>query len=221
MKETNYKNFIIQFLGHAGFRVENPDLKISFAIDPFQVADVQPVDYIFITHSHYDHCDEISIKKMMKPETKIIGPNDILAELQDIASKIKTTFVGEEFVLGKLKITTIPSYNINKFRNPNEVFHTKEKGWLGFIIETEGIRFYHAGDADFIPEMKELEKIDVAFLPISGTYVMTVEEAVQAAIAIGPKLAIPMHFGKILGSSIDAQRYSNLLHGKVNVAVLS
>ena len=220
MKELNYKDYIIKSLGHDGFRIENPSLKISIAIDPFQIADEVPVDLILITHPHYDHCDDVSAHKLIKSNTKIIATGDCIAELNSLGEKVKPAYIGQEIIIGKIKIMPTPAYNTNKFKNSNEVFHPKEKGWLGYVIEIDNIRFYHAGDTDFIPEMKDLKKIDVAFLPISGTYVMDVEEAVQAAEEIQPKLAIPMHYGKILGSFVEAQRFSNLLKDKIPVSVL-
>ncbi|MEK7548552.1 MAG: MBL fold metallo-hydrolase, partial [Patescibacteria group bacterium] len=101
------------------------------------------------------------------------------------------------------------------------VFHPKQLGGLGFIVELDGRRLYHAGDTDFVPEMAGLTKIDVAFLPISGTFVMTLEESIEAAKAIKPLLAIPMHYGKLLGSVAEAHRFSNLLNTIVPVAVIS
>ena len=116
-------------------------------------------------------------------------------------------------ILGDVKIDLVPSYNTDKD------FHPKKNGWLGFIVEIEGIKIYHAGDADFIPEMKDLE-VDIALLPVSGTYVMTADQAVKAALAINPKLAIPMHYGAIVGETQDAVNFEKALAGKVDVMIL-
>ena len=120
---------------------------------------------------------------------------------------------GERIALGGLKIEAVPAYNTNKD------FHPKANGWLGFIIEIDGIRIYHAGDSDYIPEMKDLD-VDIALLPVSGTYVMDADEAVEAALAINPKLAIPMHYGAIVGDQSDATRFRDKLEGKIDVLVL-
>jgi len=112
-----------------------------------------------------------------------------------------------------LTVTAVPAYNTNK------AFHPKENGWLGFILNIDGVSIYHAGDSDFIPEMKDLE-VDIALLPVSGTYVMTSDEAVEAALAINPKLAIPMHYGAIVGDQSDAANFKDKLDGKIDVVVL-
>jgi L-ascorbate metabolism protein UlaG (beta-lactamase superfamily) len=115
----------------------------------------------------------------------------------------------------------LPAYNVNKFRTPNEVFHPKDMGGVGFVVEVDGFRMYHAGDTDRIPEMDGLKKLDLAFLPISGTFVMTLEEAIEAAQVLKPKMVIPMHFGKLLGSVGDANRYHNMLRDLIPVMVLT
>jgi len=107
----------------------------------------------------------------------------------------------------------VPAYNTNK------QFHTKDKGWVGYIFTVQGQRIYIAGDTDYIPEMKNF-KADIALLPVSGTYVMTAEEAVKAALDIKPKVAIPMHYGSIVGSGKDAKRFADSLKGKVDVLIL-
>ena len=98
-------------------------------------------------------------------------------------------------------------------------FHPQKNGWLGFILELEGVRIYHAGDTDRIPEMKNFE-VDIALLPVSGTYVMTADQAIGAALDIGPKLAIPMHYGAIVGAEDDARKFKEALEGKVEVMIL-
>jgi L-ascorbate metabolism protein UlaG (beta-lactamase superfamily) len=110
-------------------------------------------------------------------------------------------------------IETLPSYNTDKD------FHPKKNNWLGFILTVDGVRIYHPGDADFIPEMKGL-KADIAFLPVSGTYVMTAKQAAEAARAIKPKIAVPMHYGAIVGSDQDAAEFKKLLQGEVDVRIL-
>ena len=108
----------------------------------------------------------------------------------------------------------MPSYNTNK------QFHTKDKGWVGYIFTFQGQRIYIAGDTDHIPEMKTFKDIDIAFIPVSGTYVMTADEAVKAALDIKPKIAIPMHYGSIVGSKDDAKKFADGLKGKIEVVVM-
>ncbi len=228
MISTNFEEATITALGHDGFRVDYERPKLSFIFDPFDVKVGDPVDYIFISHHHFDHCDPSSIRVLMKSTTKIIAPRHCATELEEFGANVEFVDDREKHPLKILTYWTIPAYNIDKFRTPNEVFHPKTLGGVGFIVEVdlpEGksgkTRWYHAGDTDQIPEMEELKKIDVAFLPISGTFVMTLEEAIKAAELIEPKLVIPMHFGKLLGSTADANRFQNLLKDIIKVAVLS
>jgi len=116
-------------------------------------------------------------------------------------------------MIGEVTITAVPAYNIGK------PFHPKANGWLGFVVEIDGVRVYHAGDTDFIPEMKHLQ-IDVALLPVSGTYVMTADEAIQAARTIKPRVVIPMHYGTVVGAVSDAERVKAALSGEMDVVVL-
>lgn len=221
MKQTAYERATITALGHAGFVVEYPEKKLSFAFDPYDLKEGVLVDYIFISHPHFDHCDPTSIRRMLKATTKIIAPQCCAKELESFGDQVQLVADKEKHQEKALIYWTVPAYNIDKFRTPNEVFHPKELGGVGFIVEVDRARFYHAGDTDHIPEMDELKKITIAFLPISGTFVMTVEEAIEAAQAFQPKLVIPMHYGKLLGSPSEANRFSQLLAETIPVKVLS
>lgn len=221
MKQGTYKNAAITALGHAGFIVAFEDSKLRLAFDPYDIQAAEPVDYIFVSHPHFDHCDPISIRKILQPKTIIVAPECCRNELAEFGEQVEYYSGKDKEKKNDVTYWALPAYNINKFRTPNEVFHPKEMGGVGFVVEAGGLRFYHAGDTDFIPEMADLKKVDVAFLPISGTFVMTLEEAVQAAQVLKPKMAIPMHFGKLLGSASDANRYSNILREHVPVMVLT
>lgn len=227
MREATYHDFKISALAHDGFRIDNEILKLSFAFDPFDVkGEAEPVDYVFVSHPHFDHCDPVSIKKLLKSSTKVVAPESCVKELAEFDKQLELYGGKDKVQTKQLTYWAIPAYNIDKFRTPTEVFHPKELGGVGFVVEVpmagkKNVRFYHAGDTDFIPEMESVKKIDVAFLPISGTFVMTLEEALKAAELIEADLTIPMHFGKILGSVAEAHRFQNLLKDKLNVTVLS
>jgi len=197
----------ITWLGHDGFRIEAGK---TIYFDPYQIAGGPVADLILVSHEHFDHCSPEDIDKIQGPETIIVTEKDSAKKL---TGDIRVMKPGDALDLGDVKIEAVPSYNTDKD------FHPRKKGWLGFIVETEGVRVYHAGDADFIPEMKDME-VDIAFLPVSGTYVMTAEQAVQAALAVRPKLAIPMHYGAIVGDVQDAARFQKALAGKVDVRIL-
>ena len=198
----------LKWLGHDGFLLET-DLTIY--IDPFQIEGGPKADLVLITHEHYDHCSLDDIAKIQKEDTIFITEQQSAEKIQ---GDVKVMKPGETLSLLGITIETVPSYNTNK------KFHPKENGWLGFIIEINGERIYHTGDADFIPEMNDIQT-DVALIPVSGTYVMTAQEAVNAALAIKPKIAIPMHYGAIVGSEQDALDFQKSLEGKIEVRVLT
>ena len=197
----------IQWLGHDGFRIDSE--KIIY-FDPYQIEAGPQADLILISHDHFDHCSPEDVAKIQGPETIIVTEKD---SAEKLTGDVRILKPGETLNLDGVKILGVPSYNTDKD------FHPRKNGWLGFLVEVSGIPIYHAGDTDFIPEMKDLE-VDIALLPVSGTYVMTAEQAVKAALAIGPGLAIPMHYGAIVGSNQDALDFKNALEGKVDVLIL-
>jgi L-ascorbate metabolism protein UlaG (beta-lactamase superfamily) len=197
----------INWLGHDSFRIDGDQ---TIYIDPFQIEPGKTADLILITHDHHDHCSLEDIAKIQGEDTLIITE---ALSAKKLNGNVKLMKPGDKTEVSGIIIEAVPSYNTNKD------FHPKENGWLGFIIEINGERIYHTGDADFIPEMKEI-KTDIALIPVSGTYVMTAEEAVEAALAIQPKIAIPMHYGAIVGSEEDAFRFQKALEGKIEVRVL-
>ena len=197
----------IHWLGHDGFRIDTE--KIIY-FDPYQIEAGPQADLILISHDHFDHCSPEDVAKIQGPETIIVTEKD---SAEKLTGDVRILKPGEILNPDGVKILGVPSYNTDKD------FHPKKNGWLGFLIEVDGIRIYHAGDTDFIPEMKGLE-VDIALLPVSGTYVMTAEQAVKAALAIGPALAIPMHYGAIVGGNQDALDFKNGLDGKVDVLIL-
>lgn len=197
----------IHWLGHDTFRITGE--KIIYT-DPFKIKKKDTADIILITHEHYDHCSPEDVKKIQGPDTVIVAPADCAAKLR---GTVKTVRPGDKIEVSGIAIEAVPSYNTNK------QFHTKDRSWVGYIFTMAGERIYLAGDTDYIPEMKTI-KADIALLPVSGTYVMTADEAAQAALDIKPKIAVPMHYGSIVGSSSDAKRFAEKLKGKVAVEIL-
>lgn len=198
----------ITWLGHDGFLIKG-DGK-SIVIDPFEVKECEPADIILVTHEHYDHCSPQDVKKIQKDSTIIVTE---ASSAKKLSGDVRVVRPGDKLTVLGIPIEAVPAYNTNKH------FHPKDNGWLGFMITVDGVRIYHAGDTDLIPEMGTLQ-VDIALLPVSGTYVMTAEEAVEAARTIKPKLVIPMHYGAIVGSAQDAQRFSEALRGTCDVVVL-
>ncbi len=207
MPQNMLKN--IKRLGHAGFAINALDKII--VIDPFQIKEIVPADIILITHSHYDHCSVEDIDKIKKSDTVIVTEAESAKKL---SGNVRVVKPGDKINVSGVQIEAVKAYNTNK------TFHPKTNGWLGFIITVDGIRIYHAGDTDLIPEMDKFE-VDIALLPVSGTYVMTAEEAVEAAKRLKPEIAIPMHFDSIVGSKEDAIKFKKDLEGICEVELLS
>lgn len=197
----------IHWLGHDAFRIEGEQVIYT---DPFKIKKKGVADIILITHEHYDHCSPEDVKKIQGPDTVILSPADCAAKLQ---GNIKVVKPGDKIEVRGVMIETVPSYNTNK------QFHTKDRGWVGYVFTAKGQRIYIAGDTDYIPEMKNI-RADIALLPVSGTYVMTADEAAQAALDIKPKVAIPMHYGSIVGTKEDALKFAKKLKGKIDVVIL-
>jgi L-ascorbate metabolism protein UlaG (beta-lactamase superfamily) len=200
----------IDWLGHSGILIK--DSKIIY-IDPYAIKDnSEKADFILITHSHYDHCSIEDMQKIVQPGTKIILPPDCQSKVTrfSVPVQIEIFQPDQEKSFGAIKISSFPAYNVDKS------FHPKSEGWLGYLIKTDGVLIYHAGDTDIIPEMKNLtgygqsKKDFVAFLPIGGRFTMNAEEAAEAAKIIKPSLAIPIHYGSIVGNHEDAKEFSEL-----------
>jgi len=211
-----YQDVEISWLGHAAFLLKYAGKLIY--IDPYKIRSKGSADMVLVTHEHFDHLSPDDLKKIVKHDTDIIAPESCGSQLKGLGvGIIKLVKPGDKVRVREIDIETIPAYNLTKFRAPGIPYHPKEAGGVGYILTLDGVRVYHAGDTDFIPEMKELE-VDIALVPVSGTYVMTAEEAVEAVNTFKPKVAIPMHYGSIVGSRKDAERFKEL--AEVEVVIL-
>ncbi|MBI3615002.1 MAG: MBL fold metallo-hydrolase [Candidatus Omnitrophica bacterium] len=199
----------LSWLGHSSFRLVRGGVTIYF--DPWKLTG-QPhdADLILITHPHFDHLSPGDVAKVAKADTEIVTVPGAAMKLEQAAvpGRIHLVKPGDTLTLKGVKVEAVPAYNLTK------VFHLRSNEWVGFIVEVDGTRIYHAGDTDFIPEMKMFQA-DVALLPVSGTYVMTAEEAARAAKAMTAKVVIPMHYGSIVGTAADAKQFEKLCGVKV------
>jgi L-ascorbate metabolism protein UlaG (beta-lactamase superfamily) len=188
----------IRWLGHASFLIED---SIEIYIDPYDLPEgLPPADLILITHDHSDHFSPADLAKILKSATVVVSVNSVCDDLPKTVKHSRRVAPGDTITVSGITIAAVPAYNINKD------FHPKKKGWVGFVIEVEGRSIYHAGDTDLIPEMKDIHA-DVALLPAGGTYTMDAAEAAEAADLIAPLVAVPMHWGKIVGSEEDAKAF--------------
>ena len=205
----------LSWLGHDGFRIQNG--KVVY-IDPFKIETGGPkADIVLISHEHFDHCNVEDLTKVVTPATVIVAHSQSKGELAKLKVKeVKIIKPGDKISVGDIRVEAVPAYNLNKFREPGRVFHPKEDGKVGFIVTMKGVRIYHAGDTDHIPEMKSVHT-DIALLPVSGTYVMTAQEAAEAAATIKPQIAIPMHYGAIVGNTTDADDFRKLVKCEVKL----
>jgi L-ascorbate metabolism protein UlaG (beta-lactamase superfamily) len=200
----------LYWLGHDSFRLEGPPV-IYF--DPWKLKGQHPVaDLVLVSHEHADHCSPDDVKRVSGPDTVVVC-NEGSAEKLPGA---RTMVPGDRLSVAGVEIEAVRAYNVNKFRSPGVPFHPKEADHVGYVVTVEGARIYHTGDTDHIPEMADID-CDVALLPVSGTYVMTVEEAVEAARTIGPEIVVPMHYGSGIGTAGDGERFAELYGGRVVV----
>jgi L-ascorbate metabolism protein UlaG (beta-lactamase superfamily) len=211
-----YKSVNVHWLGHDSFVLAGSKTVI---IDPFKAQGNFKADLLLISHEHSDHLSEDDIKRFTSPSTTIVAPKVCEEALKKFPNEKKLVTPGTKIELRGVTLETVPAYNLNKFREPGKVFHPRQDGRVGYVVTLDKVRFYHAGDSDATPEMKALD-VDVAFLPVSGTYVMTATEAAEAAKAMKLKVAVPMHWGAIVGSKADAESFKKLLAGVRTVEIL-
>ncbi len=210
-----YEGIKIHWLGHDAFWIEAKGKHIF--LDPYKLgkSNLPFADIVISSHEHFDHCNPEAINQISSEKTILIGPQvvqGIFDEKIDKKKDMKELNPGDSIEVEGIKISAVPAYNIHRFRDPETKtpFHPKESGHIGAILEIDGITIYHAGDADKIPEMNDL-KPTIAFVPISGTYVMDVDEAVEATKAIGAKITIPMHIGRGIGNMSFIEDFKNKL----------
>ena len=204
----------VEVLYHSSIKIK--DNKIMY-IDPFKIdKDYNDADIVFITHDHFDHYSEEDIDKVINENTTIIIPEELLTKLLRKGinrNAIITVEPNKNYMVQGIKFETIPAYNTNK------TFHPKENDWVGYIITLDGIRYYIAGDTDITEENRKV-KCDVAFVPVGGTYTMNYSEAAELVNIIKPKIAVPIHYGSIVGTKQDATNFIKLLHSSIKGIIL-
>ena len=198
----------LTWLGHTTIILKGTS---TVAIDPWKVSDVSvKADVIIVSHSHYDHLSVDDARTVALADAAIVAPADCRAQLPSCGDFF-TLEIGAPVEVKGVKIEAVPAYNLTK------QFHPKASGWCGAVVTLDGKRIYYAGDTDFVPEMKDLMQIDVAFVPVGGTYTMDWRQAAEAVNAFRPQLAVPYHWGDIVGSVEDARKFAKHAYGEVRV----
>jgi len=196
----------VKWLGHASFRICSGEQVIY--IDPWKISEARKdAKLVLVSHSHYDHFSAQDIAKVAGPDAKIVGPQDVIRQY----GGGQVLEPGQSIEFDGLRITGVASYN------PGKQFHPRSNNWLGFVIELESLRIYYAGDTDFTEQMKQLSDIDLALLPVGGTYTMGPEDAIAAVNSFKPRKAVPYHWGDIVGDRSDAERFAEGANCQVTI----
>ena len=196
----------LQWLGHAGFKICHEDAVVY--IDPWKLKDApHDATLVLVSHSHYDHYSPEDIAKISSAETKLVASTDVVT--REKTGEMILHGLSVDF--GSVRVSGVAAYN------PSKQFHPKANNWVGFVIEVGSKRIYYAGDTDLTDEMKSLKEIDVALLPVGGTYTMNATEAAEATKHIKPKQAIPYHWGDIVGDRADAEKFANTVECETKI----
>lgn len=199
----------VEVLCHSAIRI---DKSVTIYVDPFGIEKIyNDADYIFITHDHYDHFSKEDIEKVKKEDSIIILPEDMCNMALEIGFKedyICLVVPNNTYDIGEIAFKTVPAYNVNK------IFHPKDKKYLGYVIIVDNVSYYIAGDTDITEENMEVV-CDVAFVPVGGTYTMTSKEAAELVNIIKPKIAIPTHYGAIVGTLDNAKEFTESLQDDI------
>ncbi len=195
----------LTWIGHASFRIAGP---LVVYIDPWKVPNpAGDGDLVIVSHGHHDHCSPDDVGRVGKPGAAVLASADAVEQI----GRGRTALPGQQITPAGVTVQTAPAYN------PGKKYHPRANNWFGVVVTLDGVRVYYAGDTDVIDEMDDLQDIDVALLPVGGTYTMDAAEAAEAASRIGPKLAIPYHWGDIVGGTGDAEAFADAAACEVHI----
>lgn len=194
----------IDVLAHSCIRVRASDGTVAY-FDPYLLDEApHDADVVFLTHDHYDHFSPEDLARVANDATCIVAPAttvDTLAQAGVDRSRIVAAEPGQALEAAGLPVECVRAYNIGKD------FHPRANNWLGYVLTVDGVRIYVAGDTDITPENRQV-KCDVALVPVGGTYTMTAQEAARLVNEIRPKVAIPTHYGAIVGTKEDGKVFA-------------
>ena len=206
----------VDWLGHSGFRIRVG--KAVVYIDPYRVPAGSPAaDLILVTHGHYDHFSPQDVERLSARHTWLVGPAAVAERVSGRVHSIAPGETLDDEVVRGVHVRAVAAYNTSKRDPDGKPFHPRAAGWVGYDLNVRGERLYHSGDTDVIPEMDTVTGVDLALLPVSGVYVMTAQEAAEAARRIQPRLAVPMHWGGHIGSEQDARTFAERAPVRVRI----
>jgi L-ascorbate metabolism protein UlaG (beta-lactamase superfamily) len=206
----------VDWLGHSGFRISVGRSVVY--IDPYRVPENAPkADLILITHGHYDHFSPQDVERLSKRDTWLVGPAAVAERVSGQVHRIAPGEMLDDELVRGVHVSAVAAYNTSKRDADGRPFHPRDAGWVGYDLNVRGERLYHSGDTDVIPEMDSVTGVDVALLPVSGVYVMTAQEAAEAARRIQPRVAVPMHWGEHLGTEEDARTFADKASVEVRI----
>jgi len=206
----------LDWLGHAGFRLSTG--RHTVYIDPYRTPEGPPADVICITHGHFDHYSPADVERLRHDRTLVVAPPAVAERIRGrVVSIAPGEVIEPEDAVRGLAIGAVAAYNTSKRDSEGRLYHPREAGGVGFVLNVRGERLYHSGDTDVVPEMDDVAGVDVALLAVSGKYVMTAGEAAEAARRIQPGVAVPMHWGEPLGSAEEARAFARQAPGHVAV----
>ena len=198
----------LDWLGHAAFRINLGRAHIY--IDPYRIPDdAPPADLILVTHGHYDHFAPQDVERLSTRETWLVGPAAVAERVSGRVHRIGPGELLDDELVRGIHVRAVAAYNTSKRDPDGKPFHPRDAGWVGYELNIRGERLYHSGDTDVIPEMDTVTGVDVALLPVSGVYVMTAQEAAEAARRIQPRVAVPMNWGSHIGTEHDARTFAS------------
>jgi L-ascorbate metabolism protein UlaG (beta-lactamase superfamily) len=206
----------ITWFAQSSFRIEHGGMRIY--LDPFKIPEGEPpADVLLLTHDHGDHLSPDDIARVRGEGTTVIAGPAVAGKIDQPFTELQPN---EATSVGELSVRAVPAYTITKLRDSGEPTHPRESRHVGYVFEIGDLSFYFLGDTDVIPEMNEIGPVDYAFIPVSGVFVMTAEEAAEAAKIIQPSVAIPCHYGVVVGSADDARRFADLVPDQVRVWIM-
>jgi L-ascorbate metabolism protein UlaG (beta-lactamase superfamily) len=198
----------LDWLGHAAFRITVG--RANVYIDPYRIPeDAPPADLILVTHGHYDHFSPQDVERLSTRDTWLVGPAAVAERVGGRVHRIGPGELLEDELVRGIHVRAVAAYNTSKRDPDGKPFHPRDAGWVGYELNIRGERLYHSGDTDVIPEMDTVTGVDVALLPVSGVYVMTAQEAAEAARRIQPRVAVPMNWGSHIGTEHDARTFAS------------